>query len=342
MSSVVIAPDKFRGSATARQICEAVAEVVVAHGRPAVQLPMADGGEGTVDAFGGANRSTLVTGPLGDPVDAGWRLMRPTERRGQFAEDVTAIIEMATASGLDLVGGHEGNDPLAASTFGTGELIAEAVDRGATRVVIGLGGSATTDGGLGALRAMYPVHRYRGVDLVVATDVRTRFVDAAAVFGPQKGATPAQIKLLTRRLERLAQVYEDEHGVDVRNLAGAGAAGGLAGGLAAIGADLVSGFDFVADEVGLEEAIESASLVVTGEGAFDQTSLDGKVVGGVAAIAARFEVPVLVVAGAVAPDVELPTGVTARSVSAEFGVDASMANAPALVAAIVDRLLGAD
>lgn len=300
---------------------------------------MADGGEGTVDAFGGENRQTTVTGPLGDPVEAGWRLLRPTRRSDTAPAEITAVIEMAAASGLAIVGGAEENDPLAASTFGTGELIAEAVDRGATRVIIGLGGSATTDGGLGALRAMYPVHRYRGVELVVATDVETRFTDAAAVFGPQKGATPAHVKLLTGRLERLAQVYEDEHGVDVRELPGGGAAGGLAGGLAAIGADLVSGFDFVADELGLEDAIEGASLVVTGEGAFDQTSLQGKVVGGVAAIAARFGVPVLVIAGVIAPDVVVPEGVTAVSVSAEFGIDASMSRTSELVAELTDRHL---
>src|SRR5690606_20289937 len=160
-----------------------------------VELPMADGGEGFLDVLGGANRTTTVTGPLGAPVEAGWRLSKGL-----------AVIEMAAASGLELVGGADENDPVAATTAGTGELIAEAVDAGARRVLVGLGGAATTDGGLGALQAIHPPQRMRGIDLVVACDVRTRFVDAATVFGPQKGASSAQVELLRRRLERLAQV----------------------------------------------------------------------------------------------------------------------------------------
>src|SRR5690606_17500378 len=149
------------------------------------------------------------------------------------------VIEMAEASGLLLAGGRDGNDAVAASTAGTGELIVAALDAGARRIVVGVGGSATTDGGLAALRALHPLGRLKGVELLVACDVRTTFVDAAEVFAPQKGASPAQVALLRRRLERLAQVYLDEHGVDVTELAGAGAAGGLAGGLAAAGARLV-------------------------------------------------------------------------------------------------------
>ena len=133
----------------------------------------------------------------------------------------------------------------------------------------------------------------------MACDVRTRFVDAAELFGPQKGATPAQVKLLRRRLERLAQVYLDEHGVDVQALEGSGAAGGLAGGLAAVGAELVSGFDVVADELGLDERLEGADLVVTGEGFLDDESFDGKVVGGVASLAEAVGVPCLAVVGEV-------------------------------------------
>lgn len=247
---------------------------------------MADGGEGTLEALGGANRSTVVTGPLGDPVEAGWRL---SGRR--------AVIESARASGLALVGGAEGNDAVAASTYGTGELIATAVDLGANDVVVGVGGSASTDGGLGALRAMAPLHRLRGVRLTVACDVAIHFLDTADVFAPQKGATPAQVELLRRRLERLAQVYLDDHGVDVTRLEGGGAAGGLAGGLACAGATLVPGFDLVAERVGLEEALEEADLVVTGEGFLDEESFDGKVVGGVAEMAAELGVPVVAVVG---------------------------------------------
>jgi glycerate 2-kinase len=285
---VVAAADKFRGTATAREVVMAIGRAVEAAGGVCDLVPLADGGEGTLDVLGGANRSTTVTGPLGDPVVAGWRLV-----------DRVAVIEMARASGLALVGGAEGNDAIAAATHGTGELIAAALDAGARRIIVALGGSATTDGGLGALRAVWPTHRLKGVELVGACDVRTLFVDAAEVFAPQKGATSAQVALLRRRLERLADLYRDEYGVDVRELIGSGAAGGLGGALAAIGAELVAGFEVVADEVGLAERIDGADLVITGEGILDQQSFEGKVVGGVTAMALGAGVPVLAVAGEV-------------------------------------------
>jgi glycerate kinase len=256
-----------------------------------VSQPLADGGEGTLDAFGGPNRRTTVTGPLGDPVDAAWRL-----------SGGRAVIEMARASGLSLVGGADGNDPLEATTAGTGELIAKAVEAGAREIIVGLGGSATTDGGLGALRALPAPSRLRGVDLVVACDVETRFADAAQVFGPQKGATAAQTRLLTARLERLVDVYRSEHGADVADVAGGGAAGGLAGGLVAAGARLESGAALIADAVDLYDKIESADLVVTGEGRVDATSFDGKVVGAVIELAAAAECDVLVIGGRIDDD----------------------------------------
>ena len=285
---VVAAPDKFRGTATAAEVAGAIAAGAKEAQGACVEVPLADGGEGLLDVLGGANRTTVVTGPLGDAVEAPWRLSRGT-----------AVVEMARASGLVLAGGPEGNDPVGASTRGTGELLAAAVDAGARRVIVGVGGSATTDGGLGALRALYPLQRLRGIELIVACDVDTRFVDAADVFGPQKGASPAQVELLRRRLERLAQVYQEDHGVDVTGIPGSGAAGGLAGGLAAVGADLVSGFELVADELELAEHFEGADLVVTGEGFVDEQSFDGKVVGGVVDLAAEIGLPVLVVAGEV-------------------------------------------
>jgi glycerate 2-kinase len=285
---VVAAPDKFKGTATAVEVAGAIARAADACGANCDEVPMADGGEGFLAALGGPNRTSSVTGPLGDPVEAGWRLDR---RR--------AVIEMATASGLELVDGAEGNDPIAASTYGTGELIATALEAGANRVLVGVGGSATTDGGLGALRALYPVHRVRGVELQVACDVETTFVDAAEVFAPQKGATAAQVELLRRRLERLVQAYEVEYGVDVSTIPGSGAAGGLAGGLAALGAELMSGFDLVADEVDLLDRLEGADLVVTGEGFLDEESFAGKVVGGVVELAEEAGVPVLAIVGEV-------------------------------------------
>ena len=315
---VVAAPDKFKGTATASEVAAAVAAAVTAGGGRCDQVPVADGGEGTLEALGGPNRTTTVDGPLGDPVEARWQL-----RRGR------AVIEMAEASGLQLVGGAEGNDAVAATTYGTGELIAAAVEGGARRIIVGVGGSATTDGGLGALRALYPPQRLKGVELLVACDVRLHFVDAAEVFAPQKGASPAQVELLRRRLESLADGYQRDYGVDVRDLEGGGAAGGLAGGLAAIGADLQSGFDVVADEVGLVDRLEGADLVVTGEGFLDAESFDGKVVGGVVDLAGELGVPVLAVVGEAfdGADGRVPT----VSLVERFGRDRAMADTLACI-----------
>lgn len=323
---VVAAPDKMRGSATAAELAAAIARAAAGAGWNCDQLPLADGGEGLLDVLGGANRSTLVTGPLGDPVRAGWRMVNRT-----------AVVEMARASGLELVGGAEANDPIAATSYGTGELIAAAVDAAARRVVIGVGGSATTDGGLGALRALEPLGRLRGIELVVACDVRTRFLDAAEVFAPQKGASSVQVALLRRRLERLVQVYREDHDRDVTELVGSGAAGGLAGGLAAIGAQLVDGFDLVADEVGLDDMLEGADLVVTAEGFVDEQSFQGKVVGGVLERARAAGVPVLVVAGEVLDGQADRADVV--SLVARFGAERSRAEPLACVAEVVGEAL---
>ena len=282
---VLCCPDKFRGSLTAGEAADAFAVGVESAGRTAVRLPLADGGEGTLDVLcpsSAARRPARVRGPLGELVDAEWGL------RGD-----TAVIEMARASGLALVG--DGNDPLRATTFGTGELLRAALDAGVRRAVVAVGGSATVDGGLGALEALD--FDLRGAEVVVACDVTTPFVEAARVFGPQKGAGAAAVAELGRRLERLADRYRDERGVDVRDLPGAGAAGGLAGGLAAHGARLVPGAALVADVVGLRGAVRDASLVLTGEGRVDATSFAGKVVGHVLREGRGLDVPVAIVAG---------------------------------------------
>lgn len=309
---VVAAVDKFRGTASAAEVAAAIANACWEAGHDCTEFALADGGEGLLDALGGANRTTRVTGPLGDPVDAPWRFHRGT-----------AVIEMALASGLALAGHAAGNRPLDATTAGTGELIDAALRAGATRVIVGLGGSATTDGGLGALRAIATPARLRGVELLVACDVTTPFTEAAAVFGPQKGATPAQVELLTGRLERLGQQYLADYGVDVQAIPGSGAAGGLAGGLAALGGRLVGGFDLVADELGLAEALDSADLVITGEGHLDAPSFAGKVVGGVARLAGAADVPVAAIVGVADPDVAdlLPT----YAIADLFGIDRALA-----------------
>ena len=289
---VAAAVDKFKGTATGKQVAAAVGSACWELGHDCTELPMADGGEGTLEALGGANRTSVVTGPLGDPVNAEWRMYRGT-----------AVIEMARASGLTLIGGAVNNDAMAASTIGTGELIDMALDAGAKKIIVCLDGSATTDGGYGALRAITSPHRLRGVKLLVACDVRTRFLEAAEVFGPQKGASPAQVKLLTGRLQRLAQIYQHDYGVDVREIDGTGAAGGIAGALVALGGRLIPGFDLVADELDLHDVIAAADIVITGEGYLDEQSFEGKVVGGVQEMAAEAGKPVGAIVGDAAPEV---------------------------------------
>ena len=298
---VVVAIDKFRGTLSAGHAAEVIAEVARRAGWDATALALSDGGEGLLEVFAGPNRTATVTGPLGDPVEAGWRFETTTR---------TAIIEMARASGLALVGGAAGNDAMAATTTGVGELIDHALGARARRIIVGLGGSATTDGGFGAVRALGSAARLHGVELIVACDVTTRFVDAATVFAPQKGATPAQVELLTRRLERLAQVYREMSGIDIASLPGSGAAGGLAGGLASLGGTLTSGFDVVADALDLEDVLIGADLVITGEGHLDRQSFEGKVVGGVVAFAAQHSVDCHIICGGADDDLRSTTPVT--------------------------------
>ena len=309
---VLAAVDKFRGTATAAEVARAIGHACWQLGHDCDEVGMADGGEGTLDVLGGANRTTVVTGPLGDPVKAPWRLSR-----------TTAVIEMALASGLTLAGGAERNDALAATTAGTGELIDAALDSGAKKIIVCLGGSATTDGGLGALRAIHAPHRLRGVELLVACDVTTTFVAAAEVFAPQKGATPAQVNMLTGRLERLTQMYQSDYGTDVRSIAGGGAAGGLAGALVALGGRLLPGFELVADELDLYDRVANAELIITGEGFLDEQSFHGKVVGGMQAMAQRAQRPITAIVGDVDPDVA--DRIEHVSLVAAFGRDKAIA-----------------
>jgi glycerate kinase len=324
---VLAAVDKFKGTATAAQVAAAIGHACWDLGHDCVELPVADGGEGTLEALGGPNRVSTVSGPLGDPVRAEWRFHRGT-----------AVIEMARASGLMLVGGAERNDAMAATTTGTGELIDQALDLGAKRIVVCLGGSATTDGGLGCVRAITAPARLRAVQLLVACDVQTRFTDAAPVFAPQKGASLAQVDMLRGRLERLAQMYQEQYGVDVRDLPGAGAAGGLAGGLVALGGRLLPGFELVADELDLHDRVAEADLVITGEGYLDEQSFHGKVVGGVAAVCASSDTPVAAVVGDSAPEVQ--HRIRHVSLAAMFGIEAAMGEPLRCIERAAASLLG--
>ncbi len=295
---LLAAPDKFRGTLSAREAAAAIAAGAARAGWTAAELPLADGGEGTLDVLGGGNRRTTVTGPLGKPVETEWRL----------EDDGTAIVEAALACGLTLAGGPERNDPLAATSRGVGELVAAAIAEGAARVVVAVGGVASTDGGVGAVEA---IPTPLPIPLDVACDVEARFLDAADVFAPQKGAAPEHVRILR---ERLAQL-------DVPDLPGSGAAGGLAGGLAAIGGRLLVGFDFVAQRVGFDARLAEADIVITGEGLVDATSLTGKVVGRVLDRASGAGIEALVLAGSVAPG----SPIDAISLVARYGPERALA-----------------
>jgi len=283
---------------------------------------MSDGGEGLLLALGGTPRTSIVTGPLGAPVEAEWRLLR----RGGDEERLTAVIEMSRAAGRALLPRPHHDDPVRATTAGVGQLLVAARDAGARRIVVGCGGSSTTDGGLGAFEAVGSPAALQGIELVVACDVTTLFGDAATVFGPQKGATPSQVVELGRRLVQVAARYRRETGIDVTTVPGGGAAGGLAGGLVALGARIEPGFDFVAELVGLGDRLEQADLTVTGEGHLDPPSFHGKVPGGVLELArARGgrgrPLPVLCIAGGADASVlaDPPPGLEMVSLTARFG-----------------------
>ena len=328
---IVIAPDSFKGSLSALQAARAIARglrrvLPAAHFQ---LVPVADGGEGTVDALlaavGGRRITTTVCGPLGEPVAARWGLLR----------EGMAVIEMAAASGLTLVSPTR-RRPLGASTFGTGELISAALDRGVRQILLGIGGSASTDGGAGMAQALgvrlldargrplrpgigggalQRVARVDGagldprlatVELLVACDVNNPLVGprgAAAVYGPQKGATPADVQMLDANLRHFGRLAGAFCGQPLLRLPGGGAAGGLGAGLLAFaGARLVAGGPTVLTWAGLERALAGADLVITGEGRLDSQTRFGKTPASVAALAARYGVPVLGLAGSLSDD----------------------------------------
>jgi glycerate 2-kinase len=344
MPHLVAAPDKFRGTASAGEVAAAVAGAARRAGWTADEIPMSDGGEGLLEALeavGGTPQCASVPGPLGTPTEAEWLLLPATEgNEATEGSGPTAVIEMSRASGRALLPHPEGDDPLRADTAGVGHLLLRAREAGATRIVIGCGGSATTDGGWGAVQAVGGPGALAGIDLQVACDVTTPFRDAAAIFGPQKGATAEQIELLTDRLGSLADRYRRDYGVDVDTMPGAGAAGGLAGGLVALGARIIPGFDLVASMTGLAERMAPADLVVTGEGHLDPPSFDGKVPGGVFTLAAG-RCPVLCIVGA-ADAVLLespPPGLEVVSLSARFGGARARRETGALLAEVTAEAL---
>lgn len=357
---VVLAPDKFKGSVSAAEAAAALAAGLrrVRPDLEVTEVPVADGGDGTVAAALAAGFEPVpvtVEGPAGPLVRAVFAL-----------RDGTAVIELASASGLScLPDGPTTQTSLAASTYGTGQLIAAALDRGASTVVLGIGGSATTDGGAGmvqalgvrltaapdgeadlarggaALAGLIAVEpsgldpRIGSIRMLVASDVDNPLLGpdgAAAVFGPQKGAGPGQVAVLERGLRRWAELTAAVTGKDLAGAPGAGAAGGTGfAALAYLGATLVPGASVVLNLVGFDAAVDGASLVVTGEGSLDRQTLSGKAPLGVARAAARRGVPVIAVAGQVllGPDELARAGFSAAYALTGAGQDlaASMAGA---------------
>ncbi|BBH24510.1 glycerate kinase [Paenibacillus baekrokdamisoli] len=322
---VVIAPDSFKGSLTASELCAAIANGVrsVFPKADLICKPLADGGEGMVNHLVDATGGSLVSAAACDPLG---RVRQATY--GVLGDGRTAVIEMAAASGLPLLKDDE-RQPLITTTRGTGQLILHALDQGFRSFIIGLGGSATNDGatgmlralglqlmnaegqqlpdGGGALRDLYRIdltqldERLAECHFTIACDVTNELCGpsgASAVFGPQKGATPEMVVLLDEGLRRLAECIEETRGIDVLYLAGGGAAGGMGAGMMGfLNAEIFSGIEVVMEASHFEKALQDADYVITGEGRLDEQTLSGKVVAGVCAAASRSRIPVIVLCG---------------------------------------------
>jgi glycerate kinase len=366
---VLFAPDKFRGTLTAGEAARALARgwLRVRPDDEAEEIPMADGGEGTLDALvaalGGERRPATVTGPLGEPVEAAFGLV-------PGPDGPTGVVEMAMASGLALISDGR-RDPRRTTTRGTGELVLAACRAGSRSVVVCLGGSGTNDGGAGmaqalgfrlldargeevepggaALAALERIDvsatapELDGVRFTAASDVDntlTGGAGASAVYGPQKGATPEDVTLLDDALRHLAEVVRRDLGVDAADRPGAGGAGGLGFGLMAfLGADMRSGIDVVMEATRFDVRLEGAGAVVTGEGKFDEQSFRGKTVGAVIEAARGRGIPAAVVAGRVDADAG---GVPVVSLIEVGGTRRAFDDAPAVIEEAAARLAGRD
>ncbi|NRP95018.1 Glycerate kinase [Marinobacterium sp. xm-g-59] len=346
---LVIAPDSFKESLDAESVARAIAKGIESTLADVdiYCVPVADGGEGTTEALiaatSGQQHTAEVTGPLGQPLNAIWGVLGHQE-----GVPLTAVVETAAASGLDKIL-PEQRDALTASTYGTGELILKALDQGARRIIMGLGGSATNDGGTGLLRALGAkfldaagqelaeggaalAHlgcvdltgfdpRLAETEFLVACDVDNPLLGergASAIFGPQKGATPEQVQQLDDALARLADVSADLLGKDLRDRAGAGAAGGLGYALVQfLDARLAPGIDLVLEAVDFHKTLKGADLVITGEGRMDGQSLSGKTPVGVARWAKQHDLPVIALCGSIGEGAE---GVHEVGIDALFSV----------------------
>ena len=348
---IVIAPDSFKESLSAEAVAKAIARSfqAVFSNAEMLLLPVADGGEGTTDSLVAATKgqrfTQQATGPLGESVEAFW---------GLLGDGKTAVVETAAASGLDLIDSSQ-RDALNATTRGTGELILAAIDKGAKHIIVGLGGSATNDGGDGMLQALglglldvegqqIPSggvglakldridltsldSRLAGIRFDVACDVDNPLIGdngASAIFGPQKGATPEMVKALDANLKHFASITQQATGKDIISIPGAGAAGGLGGAfLGFLNATLKSGIDIVLDAVEYEKHLEGATLVITGEGRIDSQTIRGKTPIGVSKRAKAFgNIPVIALAGSVSEDSDIVH---------EHGIDALFSVVPGVV-----------
>lgn len=330
---IVVAPDSFKGSLTAVEVSDAIGQGVreIFPEAEIVKIPMADGGDGTVqclvNATGGEILREKVTDPLGDEVWASY---------GTLGDKKTAVIEMAEASGLTLVPENRRN-PLITTTYGTGQLIKAGLDRGCRKMIIGIGGSATNDGGAGMVQALgvklldkdgedvgfgggelkkvfridtkYLDNRLSETKVLIASDVSNPLCGpkgAARVYGPQKGATLEMIKKLDESLAYFAEIIKRDLNKDIKDIPGAGAAGGLGAGLMAfLDAELRPGIEIIIEIVKLEQAIKNADLVITGEGKIDSQTIYGKAPIGVAKIAKKYNIPVIAVAAIIGDDADI-------------------------------------
>jgi glycerate kinase len=365
---ILVAPQELKGSLSALEAAEAIARGLrrALADAAIATLPLADGGPGTLDALaaarGGVLRYVAVSDPLGRPVQARYGLI-----------DDTAVIETAAANGLVLLRPEE-RDPARATTYGAGELIRAALDAGCRRLLLGIGGSATNDGGAGMAQALgfrlLDAHgaaigrgaaplaqlaridaagadpRLREAGFEVAVDVQNPLCGpqgATAVYGPQKGVQPEQVAALDAALRRLGETIERDLGVPVLDLPGAGAAGGLGAGLVGfLGARLRPGFAIVAEAVGLEARIAASDLIVTGEGRLDAQTPFGKTIAGVAALGKQHGVPVVALVGGIAPEFDpaAVAGLTAAVAltSRPLSLDEAQQDAAALLAGVAEQL----
>ena len=321
---VVIAPDSFKESMSAKEVCDCAERGILSlfPDWEIVKVPMADGGEGTVesliDGTNGKIYNEETLDPLGEKI---------VSKYGVLGDKNIAIIEMATTSGLELIPESKRN-PYITTTYGTGQLMLKALDHNVEKIILGIGGSATTDGGAGMLQALGAKlidkegkeigfggfelgklenidfsgldERLKNVEILVACDVNNPLTGkngSAHIFGPQKGATPEMVEVLDKNLLHYAEVVKKDLKIEINDVPGAGAAGGLGAGLLTLGAILMKGVEIVIDTVDLEKKLKDADLVITGEGGMDRQTIFGKTPFGVAQVAKKYNIPVIGIAG---------------------------------------------